>query len=106
MKRLGLEQEVVDRDVYEHTLARFRERRIVLPTFAELADPATIPATIRGALISVGPDEANPLNLFRVHWHNDASRVSSVDVPDHVVLPRSSPGCPPRSSSPSPTASR
>ncbi len=29
MKRLGLEQEVVDRDVYEHTLARFRERRIV-----------------------------------------------------------------------------
>ena len=45
MKRLGLEQEVVDRDVYEHPLARFRDRRIVLPTFAELADPATIPAT-------------------------------------------------------------
>ena len=29
--------------VYERTVQRFREARIVLPTFAELADPGTIP---------------------------------------------------------------
>ena len=38
--------------------------------------------------MDVGPDEAAPLNLFRVHWHNGANRVDTVDVPDHVVLPR------------------
>ena len=36
----------------------------------------------------VGPDEPDPLNLFRVHWYNDANRGGLVDVPEHLVLPR------------------
>ena len=60
----------------------------MLPTFAQLADPALIPGRVRHALSRVGPDEAKPLNLFRVHWHNDRSRTGFVDVPDHLVLPR------------------
>ncbi|MGC9963065.1 MAG: pyridoxal-phosphate dependent enzyme [Acidimicrobiales bacterium] len=87
MKRLGLEEEVVDTDVYERTVERFRERQIALPTFAELADPSLIPDVVRARLKDVGADEAHPLNLFRVHWHNDASRTGLVDVPEHVVLP-------------------
>ena len=88
MKRLGLERDLVDRDTYERTVARFREAEIVLPTFAELADPGKVPDRIREALASIDPDAPHPLNLFRVHWYDDASRVGLVDVPEHVVLPK------------------
>jgi cysteine synthase len=87
MKRLGLEQDVVDSAVYARTVERFRERGIALPTFAQLADPSGAPDVVRSRLASVGPDEAHPLNLFRVHWHNDAARTGIVSVPEHVVLP-------------------
>ncbi len=72
----------------DRVVERLREQEIALPLFAELADPATIPARVRTALERVGPDEPHPLNLFRVHWQNDAARTGFVDVPEHVVLPR------------------
>jgi cysteine synthase A len=87
MARLGLERTVVDRDVYGRTVGRFREAGVVLPTIAQLKDPSTIPAAIRARLADVGPDDAHPLNLFRVHWFNDASRRRLAPVPEHVELP-------------------
>jgi cysteine synthase len=87
MRRLGLERELVDRRVYDRAVARFREAGIVLPTFAQLADPTTVPAEVTEALERVGPDEPHPLNLFRVHWYNDATRRGLTDTPAHVVLP-------------------
>lgn len=87
MRRLGLEREVVDRDAYGRAVARFGQAGIVLPTFAQLADPSTIPAKVTRGLRDVGPDEPHPLNLFRVHWHNDGSRTGLTDTPEHVVLP-------------------
>jgi cysteine synthase len=89
MPTLGLEDHIVDRGVYDRTVARFREAQIVLPTFAQLADPTQIPDTVRRALAGVKPDDAHPLNLFRVHWYNDGSRTGLSTVPEHVVLPSS-----------------
>jgi cysteine synthase A len=88
MRRLELEREPVDRGVYDRTVGRFRDAGILLPTFSQLADPATIPETVRARLGSVGPDDAHPLNLFRVHWFNGPDRTETVDLPDHVVLPK------------------
>ena len=88
MARLGLEREIVDKGVYERTVRRFREAKIVLPTFAELADPTRIPEATRRALADVSPDVPHPLNLFRVHWYNDG-KGGQVDVPAHLVLPES-----------------
>jgi cysteine synthase A len=79
--------EVVDREVYERAVGRFRDAGIVLPTFAELADPDKVPDRARVALASVDPDSADARNLFRVHWFNDASRRNRVEVPGHLVLP-------------------
>jgi cysteine synthase len=87
MRRLGLERDVVDADVYGRAVDRFRQAGIVLPTFTQLADPTTIPAAVTEALRDVGPDQPHPLNLFRVHWHNDAARTGLTDTPEHVVLP-------------------
>jgi hypothetical protein len=39
---------------------------IVLPTFAQLADPGLAPDAIRARLGGVEPDDADPMNLFRV----------------------------------------
>jgi len=89
MAKLGLEKEIVDRGVYERTVARFREAKITLPTFAELADPTTIAPEIRAALADVDPDSAHPLNLFRVHWWNDDARRGIASVPRYVSLPSS-----------------
>ncbi len=89
MKTLGLSTDIVDQTMYEATVKRFRERNIVLPTFAQLAEPHLIPDEIREKLASVDPDAADPLNLFRVHWYNGPDRRTLVDVPPYVVLGKS-----------------
>ncbi len=53
------------------------------PTYAEMRDPATIPAAVRReALRKATSDELDPLNLFNITWKNRENRVR------HVVLPR------------------
>jgi cysteine synthase len=84
---IGLEHDIVDQATYQQTIERFRESSIRLPKIAELADPGTISESIRNDLQSIDPDSPDPLNLFRVHWHNDASRKGIAEVPEHIVLP-------------------
>jgi cysteine synthase len=72
----------------ERAVGRFRDAGIALPRFAELVDPSLVPKNIRSRLAGVDPDEKHPLNLFRVHWYNDAARTGVAAVPEHVVLPR------------------
>jgi cysteine synthase len=86
--------EITDRATYERAVQRLREARVALPTFDELADPSRIPPALTAALAAVAPDDAHPLNLFRVHWWNDASRRGRASVPEHVVLPESFTGVP------------
>jgi len=85
---------IVDRGVYDRAVARFREARIVLPTFAQLAEPARIPAPALASLAGVDPDAADARNLFRVHWYNDAARTGMTPLPQHVVLPEALTGVP------------
>jgi cysteine synthase len=85
MQRPGMATEVIDRSVYDRAVRRFREQRITMPTFAELADPTSIP---RSAVDDADPDAPDPRNLFRVHWHNADDRRGFVRAPAHLVLPR------------------
>jgi cysteine synthase len=78
---------VEDAKVRGRAIARLKENGVRLPTFAELAEPARMPAEARAALGKVGPDDAHPLNLYRVHWFNDLARRTQVAVPAHVELP-------------------
>jgi cysteine synthase len=66
-----------------------REKGVRLPTFAELAEPARHPKSMRAVLAKVGPDEPHPANLYRVTWFNDAERTGVVPVPVHIELPAS-----------------
>ena len=87
MARLGLEREIVDGGVLASTIAWFREAKITLPTFGELASPGRTPPQVRDALAGIDPDAAHPLNLFRVNWYNAANRRDLVDVPEHFMVP-------------------
>jgi cysteine synthase len=61
----------------------------VLPTFAELADPAGIPSSITAALDAIQPDDPHSANLYRVHWYNDENRSGLTEVPGYMVLDES-----------------
>jgi cysteine synthase A len=88
MPAAGLEDHVVDAAAASRAIGRFRDARIALPSFRELAEPERISGKVRRALAGVKPDDAHPLNLFRVHWFNGRDRIEQVAVPAHVVLPR------------------
>ena len=82
--QLGLANTVVDEKALANSVKRFAEQKIVLPTFAQLADPSTIPTSITAGVHKDAPDARN---LFRVHWYNDMDG-NRVDVPNYVVLPQ------------------
>jgi hypothetical protein len=88
MPELGLERQVVDNEVRANSVRRFREAKILLPTFAQLAEPRDIPEKILMNLSAVEPHKSNSLNLFRVHWHNN-TKGELVKIPKYIDLPKS-----------------
>jgi cysteine synthase len=88
--QFGLADRVVDTGTLANSVKRFREQGIVLPTFAQLANPASVDASVVGDADPQGPDARN---LWRVHWYNDLHG-RRVAVPDHVVLPSELTGVP------------
>jgi cysteine synthase A len=62
---------VVDPVVLEKTVARFREKGIILPTFAEQRDPTLVPGKVKDRLKKLGLWDLHPLNLFRITWKNE-----------------------------------
>ena len=82
--QFGLADTVVDPASLANSVARFREQGIVLPTFAQLADPSGIDPALTAGVDKNAPD---PRNLWRVHWYNDLAG-NRVSVPDHIVLPK------------------
>ncbi len=52
-------------------IQRCKEKGILLPTYAQMRDPAKIPAGIKKELSGIGLWDVHPRNLFRVNWHNE-----------------------------------
>jgi cysteine synthase len=61
----------VNEETLSRTIERFRERRILLPTFAQMRDPKLVPEKIKQRLKNVGLWDINPANLFRITWKNE-----------------------------------
>ena len=53
------------------TIERAKERNIIIPTFKNMQQPETTPQAIKDGLKGVGLWDLNPLNLFRITWHNE-----------------------------------
>ncbi len=55
----------------ERAVQRARERNIIIPTFKQQRDPGLIPAAVVSRLKNIGLWDIDPLNLFRITWHNE-----------------------------------
>ena len=84
---IGLEQDIVDQQIYRRAVNHFAEAGIRLPRIGQLADPLTIDPAIAKEVEKADPDRPDARNLFRVHWHNSDDRRGIAEVPAHVVLP-------------------
>jgi cysteine synthase len=65
-----------------------RERKIKIPTFAQMKDPSKIPASIKEELKGIGLWDIHPRNLFRISWKNQPTEKGGGfgDV-NYIVLP-------------------
>ena len=52
-------------------IQRCRENGILLPTYAQMRDPALIPDAIKQELAHIGLWDVHVRNLFRINWHNE-----------------------------------
>ena len=70
---------------------RARQRRIVIPTFAQMKDPSLAPDGIKERLRRVGLWDLDPLNLFRITWKNEPvgaggfGQVNTVEFPGSLT---------------------
>ena len=49
----------------QHAIDRAKERNILIPTFAQMQNPALIPENVKKALKNVGLWDVNPLRAYR-----------------------------------------
>ena len=61
----------MNRENLKRTVKRAKECNIIIPTFAQMQHPETIPQAITEKLPEVGLWDVNPLNLFRITWKNN-----------------------------------
>ncbi len=54
----------------KRAVQRVRERGIVIPTFAQMKNPALVPPGIQQKLEQTGLWDVAPVNLFRITWKN------------------------------------
>lgn len=80
---------ITDEKVLQNAINRFRERKITLPTFAQMRNPDQIPDAIKDKLKNVGLWEINPLNLFRITWKNEPKEHGGLfGNPNYIELPK------------------
>ncbi len=83
---------LIDLSINEEKLKRAvnqaKKQGIIIPTFKQMRNPELIPQEIKEQLKTVGLWDINPLNLFRINWHNDAVESGGLySDPNYVVLP-------------------
>ena len=56
----------------EHNIQKAKENHIIIPTIAQMQNPDLIPEKIKAKLSTTGLWDVDPVNLFRISWHNEA----------------------------------
>jgi cysteine synthase len=85
---------VIDLTVNSEALARVveraREKNIIIPTFKQQRDPNLIPDAIVSRLKNIGLWDIDPLNLFRITWHNEpVAHGGGFDDVNFIEFPKS-----------------
>ena len=76
-------------------IARARENGVVIPTFAQMKDPSLIPQKVLDRLAVTGLWDIDPVNLFRVNWHNEPKEYGGLfGAPNYLEFPSALTGVP------------
>lgn len=76
--------------VLQKAIDRFREKGVILPTFAQMQNPELIPGKIKDQLKNIGLWDLHPLNLFRITWKNEpVAKGGLYGKPNYIELPKS-----------------
>ena len=79
----------------KNNIARARENGVVIPTFAQMKDPSLIPQKVLDKLKNTGLWDVDPINLFRVNWHNEALDSGGLfGAPNYIEFPPALTGVP------------
>ncbi len=82
----------VNERLLQRTVERAKEKKIIMPTFAEMRNPELISDRIKDRLKDVGLWDINPLNLFRITWKNEPTKdggrygeVNYIEIPREIT---------------------
>ena len=82
----------VNEAVLDSAVATARERNFRIPTFKQMRDPSLIPVDVATQLGSVGLWDLDPLNLYRITWHNEPTEsgggfgpVNTIEFPPELT---------------------
>lgn len=88
---INITDKIADHSVRQKAIKRFREKGIILPTFSQMRDPSLIPDKIKDKLKTTGLWDLNPMNLFRINWHNEPQesggtfgKVNYLEIPKKI----------------------
>ena len=61
----------IQKDRLERAVKRAKERNIIVPTYAQMKNPALVPDKVKAQLKNIGLWDVAPSNLFRITWKNE-----------------------------------
>lgn len=83
------EEQIIDPVVLQKAIDRYREKGIILPTFAQMRNPELVPEKIKEKLKNIGLWDLHPLNLFRITWKNEPRPAGGLyGRPNFLELPK------------------
>lgn len=87
---IELIDKIKNKEVLLKTAKIFKEKGIILPTFAQLKNPDLIPGEIKDKLKNIGLWDLHPLNLFRITWKNEPKESGGLyGGVNYIELPKS-----------------
>ena len=71
------------------TVASAKERKVVIPTLAQMKDPNKIPEKVKKQLENTGLWDIDPVNLFRISWKNQPVEKGGLynPLPNYIEIP-------------------
>jgi len=86
---IQITDKIADPKILQKAVDRYREKGIILPTFAQMQDPGLVPGKIKDKLKNIGLWDLHPLNLFRITWKNEPKQKGGLyGKPNFLELPK------------------
>jgi cysteine synthase len=89
---IEITDKITNHESRARAIGRFREKGILLPTFAQMRNPELIPQDIKDKLKNIGLWDLDPLNLFRITWKNEPvekgggfGKVNYIELPSELT---------------------